>query len=109
MLGQHSIPFWSPRYQAHMCTDLSMPAMLGYLMAMIYNPNNVALEASPLSTVAEIEVGEQLCEMFGYNIDPEKTDGPTGWGHVTCDGTVANLESLWVGKRFVQRDHRCCH
>ncbi|KAJ4287512.1 hypothetical protein N0V88_007612 [Collariella sp. IMI 366227] len=83
MLGQHSIPFWSPRYQAHMCTDLSMPAMLGYLMAMIYNPNNVALEASPLSTVAEIEVGEQLCQMFGYNTNPSSTTHPVAWGHVT--------------------------
>ena len=98
MLGQHSIPFWSPRYQAHMCTDLSMPAMLGYLMAMMYNPNNVALEASPLSTVAEIEVGEQLCEMFGFNNDPVSTSEPTAWGHVTSGGTVANLESLWVGE-----------
>jgi glutamate/tyrosine decarboxylase-like PLP-dependent enzyme len=98
MLGRHSIPFWSPRYQAHMCTDLSMPAMLGYMMTMMYNPNNVALEASPISTVAEIEVGEQLCEMFGFVNNPENKNDPTGWGHVTCGGTVANLESIWVGE-----------
>ncbi|KAF3001603.1 hypothetical protein E8E14_005800 [Neopestalotiopsis sp. 37M] len=60
LLGRTSIPFWSPRYEAHMCTDMSMASLLGYFMTMIYNPNNVALEASPLSTVAEIEVGEQL-------------------------------------------------
>lgn len=71
-----------------------MASMLGYFMTMLYNPNNVALEASPLSTVAEIEVGEQLCELFGYNIE-EGNEAPTGWGHVTCDGTVANLESIW--------------
>ncbi|KAK0716870.1 pyridoxal phosphate-dependent transferase [Lasiosphaeria miniovina] len=81
MLGQHSVPFWSPRYQAHMCTDLSMPALLGYFMTMVYNPNNVTLEASPISTVAEIEVGEQL-------------------SHITCDGTVANLESMWVARNL---------
>ncbi len=80
LLGKHSLPFWSPRYQAHMCMDMSMPALLGYFMTMIYNPNNVALEASPLTTVAEIEVGEQLCKMFGYNIDIEKKDQPVGWG-----------------------------
>lgn len=97
LLGAHSIPFWSPRYQAHMCMDMNMPALLGYFATMLYNPNNVAFEASPLSTLAEIEVGEQLCEMFGYNTDEEQReqDGPTGWGHVACDGTVANLKSMW--------------
>ncbi|KAK1446929.1 hypothetical protein CCUS01_02488 [Colletotrichum cuscutae] len=97
ILGKSSIPFWSPRYEAHMCTDLTMPSMLGYFMTMLYNPNNVAFEASPLSTLAEIEVGEQLCDLFGYNIKEENTEAPTSWGHVTCDGTVANLESMWVG------------
>lgn len=74
---------------------MSMASLLGYFMTMLYNPNNVALEASPLSTVAEIEVGEQLCTLFGYNIDADDTSTPTGWGHVTCDGTIANLESIW--------------
>ncbi|VUC26346.1 unnamed protein product [Clonostachys rosea] len=94
LLSRTSIPFWSPRYEAHMCTDMSMASLLGYFMTMLYNPNNVALEASPLSTVAEIEVGEQLCTLFGYNINDESTEEPTGWGHVTCDGTIANLESI---------------
>jgi glutamate/tyrosine decarboxylase-like PLP-dependent enzyme len=83
-----------------MSTDMSMASLLGYFMTMIYNPNNVAIEASPLSTVAEIEVGEQLCELFGYNIDPDNLDAPTSWGHVTCDGTVANLESIWVARNL---------
>ncbi|RWA14500.1 hypothetical protein EKO27_g597 [Xylaria grammica] len=100
ILGRSSIPFWSPRYEAHMCTDMSMASLLGYFMTMLYNPNNVAIEASPLSTVAEIEVGEQLCELFGYNIDPDNTEAPTGWGHITCDGTVANLESIWVARNL---------
>ncbi|KAJ3580316.1 hypothetical protein NPX13_g248 [Xylaria arbuscula] len=94
ILGRSSIPFWSPRYEAHMCTDMSMASLLGYFMTMLYNPNNVAIEASPLTTVAEIEVGEQLCELFGYNIDPQNTGAPTAWGHVTCGGSVANLESI---------------
>jgi glutamate/tyrosine decarboxylase-like PLP-dependent enzyme len=84
-----------------MCMDMSMPALLGYFMTMIYNPNNVALEASPLTTVAEIECGEQLCQMFGYNLDVSKTNEPVAWGHITCGGTVANLESIWVGKIFL--------
>lgn len=80
-----------------MCTDLTMPGLLGYAMTMIYNPNNVTVEASPFTTVAELKAGQQLCEMFGYNINPQKEDVPTAWGHITCDGTVANLESIWVG------------
>ncbi|KAL0768837.1 hypothetical protein CaCOL14_008145 [Colletotrichum acutatum] len=100
ILGKSSIPFWSPRYEAHMCTDLTMPSMLGYFMTMLYNPNNVAFEASPLSTLAEIEVGEQLCDLFGYNIKEDNTEAPTSWGHVTCDGTVANLESMWVARNL---------
>lgn len=95
LLGRTSIPFWSPRYEAHMCTDLSMASLLGYFMSILYNPNNVAIEASPLTTVAEMEVGEQLCTMFGYNIDSEDASALTGWGHVTSGGSVANLESMW--------------
>ncbi|CAG7948880.1 unnamed protein product [Penicillium nalgiovense] len=106
LLGEHSVPFWSPRYEAHMCTDLTMPSLLGYFMTMLYNPNNVALEASPMTTVAELKVGEQLCELFGYRTPhtPDPTGArkgePESWGHITCDGTVANLESIWVARNL---------
>ncbi|KAL8784727.1 MAG: hypothetical protein Q9213_003824 [Squamulea squamosa] len=93
LLGKHSVPWWSPRYAAHMCMDMSMPSLLGYFMTMLYNPNNVSIEASPLTMVAEIEAGQQICEMLGYNLDPEVKDTPVGWGHITCGGTVANLET----------------
>ncbi|CAH0051282.1 unnamed protein product [Clonostachys solani] len=100
LLSRTSIPFWSPRYEGHMCTDMSMASLLGYFMTMLYNPNNVALEVSPISTVAEIEVGEQLCTLFGYNVDSESTEEPIGWGHITCGGSVANLESMWNLKYY---------
>lgn len=80
--------------------DLSTPGLLGYFMTMIYNPNNVSIEASPLTTVAEIEVGESFCKLFGYNVDPDNESQPTAWGHITCDGTVANLESMWVARNL---------
>ena len=80
--------------------DLSMPSLLGYFMTMIYNPNNVSIEASPITTVAEMSTGDDLCEMFGYNIDPDKKDLPLAWGHIVCDGTVANLESMWVARNL---------
>ncbi|CAG7971697.1 unnamed protein product [Penicillium salamii] len=100
LLGEHSIPFWHPRYQGHMCTDVTMAGLLGYFMTMIYNPNNVTVEASPFTTVIELKAGKQLCEMFGFNTDSKNTDLPLSWGHITCDGTVANLESIWVARNL---------
>ncbi|KAF2702797.1 pyridoxal-dependent decarboxylase domain protein [Pleomassaria siparia CBS 279.74] len=100
MLAKHQIPFWSPRYQAHMCTDLSMPAVLGYLATMMYNPNNVAFEASPLTTIIEMEVGKQLSTLFGYNLNENDPTNPQPWGHITCDGTIANLESIWSARNL---------
>lgn len=106
-----------------MCTDLTMSSLLGYFMTMLYNPNNVALEASPMTTLVELRVGRQLCKMFGYCIgeeedepeDENKTkngkekekEKPLAWGHITCDGTVANLESIWVGT-CLQLSERFC-
>ncbi|KAB8267849.1 pyridoxal phosphate-dependent transferase [Aspergillus minisclerotigenes] len=77
-----------------------MPGLLGYFMTMIYNPNNVAVEASPFTTVVELKAGKQLCKMFGYNTDDKAKDLPLSWGHITCDGTVANLESIWVARNL---------
>ena len=74
--------------------DLSMPALLGYFMTMIYNPNNVSIEASPFTTVAEMTTGDELCQMFGYNVDPTNKDLPLAWGHIVCGGSIANLESV---------------
>ncbi|KAK1750944.1 pyridoxal phosphate-dependent transferase [Echria macrotheca] len=100
LLGQHSVPFWSPRYQGNLYPDVSMAGMLGYLAAMLYNPNNVAFEASPITSAMEIEVGEQLCDLFGFQTEPSPSSNVTGWGHITCDGTVANVESLWATRNL---------
>lgn len=80
--------------------DLSMPAVLGYFMTMLYNPNNVAFEVSPITTIVELEVGQDLSRLFGYNVDPEKTELPLAWGHTTCGGSIANLEAVWVARNL---------
>ncbi|GKZ81405.1 hypothetical protein AnigIFM56816_005922 [Aspergillus niger] len=36
--------------------------------------------------------------MFGYDVDPNAS--PRGWGHITADGTIANLESIWVARNL---------
>ncbi len=85
------IPFFSPRYVGHMASDLTMAGLIGYFATMLYNPNNVAAEASPVTTRMELEVAEQLARMIGY--DPVRQ-----WGHICSGGTVANFEALWVAR-----------
>jgi len=90
-----SAPFFSMRYQGHMTWDQTIPGMAGYIAAMLYNQNNVALEASPITTVLEAKVADELCRMLGYrNTDPEP------WGHLTCGGSTANIEALWGARNL---------
>ncbi|KAM3468988.1 hypothetical protein MY5147_007421 [Beauveria neobassiana] len=96
-LAEHSVPFWSPRYNAHMNMDTTLASIIGYMSTIVYNPNNVATEASPFTTQIEWHVGEQLCEMLGYN---GSNEDPAPWGHITCDGSVANLEAIWATRNL---------
>lgn len=89
-----SVPLASWRNQSHMYWDISLPGAAGYFAAMLWNQNSVAAEASPVTTALEIEVGRQLCTMLGYGADPEP------WGHITCDGSVANAEALWAARNL---------
>jgi glutamate/tyrosine decarboxylase-like PLP-dependent enzyme len=93
-LESYSVPFSSYRYQGHMLWDQTLPSIAGYFAALLYNQNNVAAEASPLTTALEMEVAADLCRMVGFggeeNIEP--------WGHITCDGSIANIEALWAGR-----------
>jgi glutamate/tyrosine decarboxylase-like PLP-dependent enzyme len=95
-LLRHSVPFSSMRYQSHMLWDQALPAVAGYIGALLYNQNNVAAEASPVTTMLEIEVGNELCQMLGFAAPPSSEVTP--WGHITCDGSVANIESLWAAR-----------
>jgi glutamate/tyrosine decarboxylase-like PLP-dependent enzyme len=95
---QKSVPFFSMRYQSHMLWDQALPAMVGYFGAMLYNQNNVAAEASPLTTYLEIQVGNDLCQMLGFRSSGMGGDAYGPWGHITCDGSVANIEALWAAR-----------
>lgn len=77
---------------------MSLPGIMGWASTVLCNPNNVAFEASPFTTMLEIRVGLEMCKMLGYpNSDPndDSEKGLRPWGHIACDGTVANLESIW--------------
>jgi len=91
-LLEHATPYFSLRYQAHMLWDNTLPAIAGYFAGMLHNPNNVSLQASTSTTPLEMLVGWDLCEMVGFptnsSIEP--------WSHLTADGTIANIESLWA-------------
>lgn len=100
---QSSIPLASYRNQSHMYWDLTLPGVAGYFAAMLYNQNNVAAEASPVTTLLEIIVGESLCRMLGFHV-PKKMHADDkkirAWGHITCDGSVANGESMWAARNL---------
>src|SRR5215831_2577521 len=89
---KRDVPFYSPRYIGHMLGDQLLPAIAAYFAAMLHNPNNVTLEASPITTQYEMEVARQLAQLMGYT-------GET-WGHITSGGTIANFEALWVARNL---------
>lgn len=91
---QRSAPMFSPRYVGHMASDLLLPGLLAHLATTLYNPNNVSAETAPVTAELEIEVGQQLARMCGFNTDPAL--GPAAYGHLTSGGTVANYEALWL-------------
>lgn len=91
---KRGVPFFTGRYKGHMNFEQTIASQVGYFAAMLYNPNNVAIEASPVTTRLELEVARQLAVMIGY--DPEHS-----WGHLASGGTVANFEALWVARNII--------
>ena len=91
---QGSVPFFSGRYNGHMLSEQTIASQAAYFAAMLYNPNNVSLEVSPVTTRLEAEVADQLAAMIGY--DPRRS-----WGHLTSGGTLANFEALWIARNIL--------
>jgi glutamate/tyrosine decarboxylase-like PLP-dependent enzyme len=88
---KRDVPFFSGRYKGHMIAEQTIASQIGYFATMLYNPNNVAAEISPVTTRLETEVAADLGRMIGY--DPVHS-----WGHLTSGGTVANFEALWLAR-----------
>ncbi len=88
---KRDVPFFSGRYKGHMIGEQTIASQIGYFATMLYNPNNIALEISPVTTRLELEVAGQLARMLGY--DPARC-----WGHLTSGGTIANFEALWLAR-----------
>ncbi|XP_063683931.1 L-tyrosine decarboxylase-like [Bolinopsis microptera] len=116
-----NIPFFSPRYQGQMNWDMSMPGLLGYITAMLCHQNNKDFATKydhknrhryeryydqnyshqTVRSTPKYEqlVGEQLCDMLGYNVFPERKE-PFAWGHVTSGGSAANIEAVWASRNM---------
>src|SRR5512141_3473318 len=82
---KRDVPIFSGRYKGHMIGEQTIAAQVGYFATMLYNPNNVSFEISPVTTRLELEAAGQLAGMIGY-------DPATAWGHLTSGGTIANFE-----------------
>lgn len=90
---KRSVPWFSPRYIGHMSSDLLMAGLVGRILGVLYNPNNVSDDAGGPSVALELEVGESLATMFGMD---DALGARRPWGHLTSGGTVANYEALRV-------------
>ena len=84
-------PFFHPSYAGQMLKPPHPAAVVGYLAAMLINPNNHALDGGPATAAMEKEVVAQLAAMFGL---------PAYLGHLTTSGTIANLEALYVAREL---------
>ena len=88
---QDNYPFFHPRYAGQMLKPPHPAAVVGYLAAMLINPNNHALDGGPATAEMEKSVVARLAGMFGYD---------THLGHLTSSGTIANLEALFVAREI---------
>jgi len=84
---EKNLPYFHPRYAAQMLKDPAIPAVLGYVLTMLTNPNNHAYEGGPATTELELEVVNDLLRLVGFE---------SGWGHLSSGGSLANLEALWA-------------
>lgn len=82
-------PFFHPHYVGQMLKPPHPAAVLGYVTAMLINPNNHALDGGPATAAMEKDVVARLATMFGM---------PRHLGHLTSSGTIANLEALFVAR-----------
>ena len=88
---RENYPFFHPSYAGQMLRPPHPAAVVGYLTAMLINPNNHALDGGPATARMEKEVIARLAQMFGLD---------THLGHLTTSGTIANLEALYVAREL---------
>ncbi len=85
---EKEIPAYSPHYVSHMLSESTTPAILGHLLALLHNPNNVTRDASSVGLEIEREAVAMLAKMLNFSGEPQAC------GHFTSGGTLANFEAL---------------
>ena len=88
---RNNYPYFHPSYAGQMLKPPHPAAVVGYLTAMLINPNNHALDGGLVTSEMEKTVVAQLAGMFGLD---------THLGHLTTSGTIANLEALYVAREL---------
>ncbi len=82
-------PFFHRRYAGQMLKPPHPIAAAVYQITMKINPNNHAFDGGPVTGRMEFEVVADIARMFGYK---------SHLGHLTSNGTIANLEALWIAR-----------
>ncbi len=93
---ESEMPTFSPRCMGHMSSEISIAALLGHLVALLHNPNNVASEVSRVGVEIEREAIADLASMLGW--DPE-----SAIGHFTSGGSVANFEAIYRAREWFSK------
>jgi hypothetical protein len=81
---RENYPHFHPLYAGQMLKPPHPAAVIGYLAAMLVNPNNHALDGGRATAALEKEAVASLAHMFGLR----RSDF---MGHLTASGTVARL------------------
>jgi glutamate/tyrosine decarboxylase-like PLP-dependent enzyme len=84
-------PFHHPLYAGQMLKPPHPVAMIGYIAAMMINPNNHALDAGPATARMEKELIEIWARKSGFG---------KHLGHLTSSGTIANFEALLIAREI---------
>jgi len=103
---KRAAPLYSPRQEAHMVSDPSLPAFVGYFAGRLYNQNNIVAEVSPETVREKRAYLAALARMVGYPSflpktlprDARRRRSAYSWGHLCSGGTMANLEALWIAR-----------
>lgn len=92
-LSASSTPWPAPGYLAQLTADVPAAVLLAAFAALLYNPNNVAAEASPVTTELERDVAADLCALVG-------APAGTAHAHLASGGHAANYEALWLARNL---------
>ncbi|MFA4967852.1 MAG: pyridoxal-dependent decarboxylase, partial [Candidatus Margulisiibacteriota bacterium] len=95
----HQMRLANPKYFGHMLTYAPTAAIFGDALASATNPNQIAYEVGPASTMVEVQLTNWLCHLMGFrSYTGEKGKIVVPGGTLTAGGTLANLTAMLVAR-----------